>query len=182
MQWKDSLLHFSALPPPCIPLHSLKLCRSSDMWILGILYWVWSLFRINGMPDWFTAISIFQIDCLIKLSGMPDLTLTFVNPRLLDDVSFHPCVRFKRWEVSGLIDMFMYFFFLVFFNISVSRLKNLFCCSQNVLGVNLLFLHNVLIKVFKKTKTFYTSTCLEWFLFCLTDREVFVVCAARRTF
>ena len=31
---------------------------------------------------------------------MPDLTLSFVNPRLLDDVSFHPCVRFKRWEVS----------------------------------------------------------------------------------
>jgi AP-3 complex subunit mu len=30
---------------------------------------------------------------------MPDLTLTFTNPRLLDDVSFHPCVRFKKWEV-----------------------------------------------------------------------------------
>jgi AP-3 complex subunit mu len=38
------------------------------------------------------------IDCCIKLSGMPDLTLCFSNPRLLDDVSFHPCVRFKRWE------------------------------------------------------------------------------------
>jgi len=38
------------------------------------------------------------IDCGIKLSGMPDLQLTFVNPRLLDDVSFHPCVRFKKWE------------------------------------------------------------------------------------
>lgn len=31
---------------------------------------------------------------------MPDLTMTLVNPRLLDDVSFHPCVRFKRWEVD----------------------------------------------------------------------------------
>ena len=31
----------------------------------------------------------------------PDLTLSFVNPRLLDDVSFHPCVRYKRWEVSN---------------------------------------------------------------------------------
>jgi AP-3 complex subunit mu len=39
-----------------------------------------------------------QIDCCVKLSGMPDLTLTFMNPRLLDDVSFHPCVRHKRWE------------------------------------------------------------------------------------
>lgn len=46
---------------------------------------------------------LLQIDCCIKLSGMPDLTLTFVNPRLFDDVSFHPCVRFKRWEVSIFI-------------------------------------------------------------------------------
>jgi len=38
------------------------------------------------------------IDCCCKLTGMPDLTMTLVNPRLLDDVSFHPCVRFKRWE------------------------------------------------------------------------------------
>ncbi|XP_005090947.2 AP-3 complex subunit mu-1 isoform X2 [Aplysia californica] len=43
------------------------------------------------------------IDCLIKLSGMPDLTLSFVNPRLLDDVSFHPCVRFKRWETEKIL-------------------------------------------------------------------------------
>jgi AP-3 complex subunit mu len=43
------------------------------------------------------------IDCCIKLSGMPDLTLTFVNPRLFDDVSFHPCVRFKRWESERLL-------------------------------------------------------------------------------
>ncbi|OXA46978.1 AP-3 complex subunit mu-1 [Folsomia candida] len=38
------------------------------------------------------------IDCCIKLSGMPDLTMTFVNPRSLDDLSLHPCIRFKRWE------------------------------------------------------------------------------------
>ncbi|XP_067661761.1 AP-3 complex subunit mu-1-like isoform X1 [Haliotis asinina] len=43
------------------------------------------------------------IDCLIKLSGMPDLTLSFINPRLLDDVSFHPCVRFKRWESERIL-------------------------------------------------------------------------------
>ncbi|GBP12133.1 AP-3 complex subunit mu-1 [Eumeta japonica] len=43
------------------------------------------------------------IDCCIKLSGMPDLTLTFVNPRLFDDVSFHPCVRFKRWEAERIL-------------------------------------------------------------------------------
>lgn len=44
-----------------------------------------------------------QIDCCIKLSGMPDLTLSFMNPRLFDDVSFHPCVRFKRWEAERML-------------------------------------------------------------------------------
>ncbi|XP_026478071.1 AP-3 complex subunit mu-1-like [Ctenocephalides felis] len=43
------------------------------------------------------------IDCCIKLSGMPDLTLSFMNPRLFDDVSFHPCVRFKRWESERIL-------------------------------------------------------------------------------
>ncbi|XP_077986319.1 AP-3 complex subunit mu-1-like [Glandiceps talaboti] len=43
------------------------------------------------------------IDCCIKLSGMPDLTMSFMNHRLLDDVSFHPCVRYKRWESERII-------------------------------------------------------------------------------
>lgn len=43
------------------------------------------------------------VDCCIKLSGMPDLTLSFMNPRIFDDVSFHPCVRFKRWESERIL-------------------------------------------------------------------------------
>ena len=43
------------------------------------------------------------IDALIKLTGMPDLTMSFVNSNLLDDVSFHPCVRFKRWETERVL-------------------------------------------------------------------------------
>eukprot|EP00912_Choanoflagellata_sp_UC4_P001058 UC4_evm1s652 len=37
------------------------------------------------------------INCKCKLSGMPDLTLRFKNPSILDDVALHPCVRLKRW-------------------------------------------------------------------------------------
>ncbi|KAI3384300.1 hypothetical protein SNEBB_005057 [Seison nebaliae] len=43
------------------------------------------------------------IDCCVKLSGMPELAVTFINPRLIDDVSFHPCVRFKRWEADRIL-------------------------------------------------------------------------------
>jgi len=38
------------------------------------------------------------IQCNCRLSGMPDLTLTFTHPDALEDCSFHPCVRFGRWE------------------------------------------------------------------------------------
>ncbi|XP_065190070.1 AP-3 complex subunit mu-1-like [Sycon ciliatum] len=44
-----------------------------------------------------------SVEVCCKLSGMPDLTLSFVNPRILDDVSFHPCVRFRRWEAERVL-------------------------------------------------------------------------------
>ncbi|VUZ42972.1 unnamed protein product [Hymenolepis diminuta] len=43
------------------------------------------------------------IDCVIHLSGMPDLSLSFNNPRLLDDVSLHPCIRYFRWEKQRVL-------------------------------------------------------------------------------
>ncbi|KAK4275622.1 hypothetical protein QN277_018669 [Acacia crassicarpa] len=32
------------------------------------------------------------------ITGIPDLTLSFANPSILDDVRFHRCVRFRPWE------------------------------------------------------------------------------------
>jgi AP-3 complex subunit mu len=37
------------------------------------------------------------------LSGVPDLTLTFVDPELIDDCSFHPCVRYNRFERDRVV-------------------------------------------------------------------------------
>ncbi|KAM7470084.1 hypothetical protein LguiA_008267 [Lonicera macranthoides] len=37
------------------------------------------------------------------LSGLPDLTLTFANPSILNDVQFHPCVRFRPWESQQIL-------------------------------------------------------------------------------
>ncbi|KAL0480408.1 AP-3 complex subunit mu-1 [Acrasis kona] len=39
-----------------------------------------------------------KINCNCKLSGMPDLSLTFKQPQMLEDVSFHPCVRYAKFE------------------------------------------------------------------------------------
>ncbi|XVF05921.1 hypothetical protein REPUB_Repub06bG0003400 [Reevesia pubescens] len=37
------------------------------------------------------------------LSGLPDFTLSFANPSILDDVRFHPCVRFRPWESHQIL-------------------------------------------------------------------------------
>lgn len=42
-----------------------------------------------------------QVNC--KLSGMPDLSLLFYNPRVLEDVAFHPCIRYSRWDQSKVL-------------------------------------------------------------------------------
>lgn len=42
-----------------------------------------------------------QVNCL--LSGLPDLSLSFANPSILNDVRFHPCVRFRPWESHQIL-------------------------------------------------------------------------------
>ncbi|XP_044262739.1 AP-3 complex subunit mu-1 [Tribolium madens] len=78
------------------------------------------------------------IDCCIKLSGMPDLTLSFMNPRLFDDVSFHPCVRFKRWEAERVLSFIPPDgnFRLISYHIS----------SQSVVAIPIYVRHNLSIK------------------------------------
>lgn len=38
-----------------------------------------------------------------RLSGIPDLTLSFVDPEVIDDCSFHPCVRYNRFERDRVV-------------------------------------------------------------------------------
>lgn len=42
-----------------------------------------------------------QVNC--HLSGFPDLTLSFANPAILNDMRFHPCVRFRPWESHQIL-------------------------------------------------------------------------------
>ncbi|KAL5700346.1 AP-3 complex subunit mu [Ranunculus cassubicifolius] len=39
-----------------------------------------------------------EVQVNAQLQGLPDLTLSFANPSILNDVRFHPCVRFRPWE------------------------------------------------------------------------------------
>ncbi|KAI8619413.1 Mu homology domain-containing protein [Chytriomyces sp. MP71] len=46
-----------------------------------------------------------EIRCSSRLSGMPDLTLNFSNPKIFEDLmtSFHPCVRYFRFEKERVV-------------------------------------------------------------------------------
>lgn len=44
-----------------------------------------------------------SIQCQCHLSGIPDLLLTFKDPALIDDCSFHPCVRYGRYERDAVV-------------------------------------------------------------------------------
>ena len=44
-----------------------------------------------------------SIQCQSHLSGIPDLLLTFKDPHLIDDCSFHPCVRYARFEHDQVV-------------------------------------------------------------------------------
>lgn len=39
-----------------------------------------------------------KIEANARLSGVPDCLLTFVNPKILHNCGFHPCVRLKHWK------------------------------------------------------------------------------------
>lgn len=69
---------------------------------------------------------------------MPDLTLSFMNPRLFDDVSFHPCVRFKRWESERILSFIP--------PDGNFRLMSYHVGSQSVVAIPIYVRHNLQIK------------------------------------
>ncbi|KAH6819022.1 Clathrin adaptor complexes medium subunit family protein [Perilla frutescens var. frutescens] len=44
-----------------------------------------------------------EVEVNSNLSGLPDLTLSFANPSVLNDVRFHPCVRLRPWESNQIL-------------------------------------------------------------------------------
>uniref|UniRef100_A0A183CCL0 MHD domain-containing protein n=1 Tax=Globodera pallida TaxID=36090 RepID=A0A183CCL0_GLOPA len=79
-----------------------------------------------------------HVNCCCKLSGMPDLSMTLANSRILDDVSFHPCVRFRRWENERILSFVPPDgnFCLLSYHISF----------QSVVAIPLSVRHNILLK------------------------------------
>lgn len=122
---------------------------------------------------------------------MPDLTLSFMNPRLFDDVSFHPCVRFKRWEVriSKSLNLLITSLIEYFFSQSERilsfippdgnfRLLSYHIGSQSIVAIPIYVRHNISLKelgggrldiTVGPKQTIGRTVCIIFFLYFYVD-------------
>jgi len=63
--------------------------------------------EIDAIVDAMGNVVSFDVNGSIQaqshLSGVPDLLLTFKDPDVIDDCSFHPCVRYGRYEMDKVV-------------------------------------------------------------------------------
>jgi len=79
--------------------HSVK--YTTNEIFFDIVEYMDAVIDVNGMVVSSSIFGTVNVQC--NLSGMPDLTLRWSNPRLFDDASFHPCVRLNRYEMDRVI-------------------------------------------------------------------------------
>jgi AP-3 complex subunit mu len=68
---------------------------------LDILEEVGAMIDKNGMIISSEVNGIIQANS--RLFRVPDLSLTFVEPDLIDDCTFHPCVHYNRFEKEKVV-------------------------------------------------------------------------------
>jgi len=79
--------------------HSVK--HTTNEIFFDIIEEIDAVIDSNGMVISSSIYGTVESQC--NLSGMPDLTLRWTNPRMIDDASFHPCVRYNRYEMDRVI-------------------------------------------------------------------------------
>jgi len=100
---------FSAAVSQDLPTHAVSKIpwRKADVkYVTNEIYFdvIESIDAILGPNQNILHANIFgEIACNCRLSGMPDLTLSFTRPSLLDDVSLHRCVRINRYTRERVI-------------------------------------------------------------------------------
>lgn len=70
-----------------------------------------------------------RIECCTKLSGMPDLVLTFTDPAGIEDCAFNSCVRYSKWTKEAVVS-FIPRAFIVMRRHSCCRLMYLLCTAD----------------------------------------------------
>ncbi|KAI3890601.1 hypothetical protein MKX03_010678 [Papaver bracteatum] len=85
----------------CVPWRTADLKHSSNEVYIDLVEEMDAIINRDGN---LVKCEIFgQVEVNSHLSGLPDLTISFTNPSVLNDVRFHPCVRFRPWESNQIL-------------------------------------------------------------------------------
>ncbi|EPQ27684.1 uncharacterized protein PFL1_04822 [Pseudozyma flocculosa PF-1] len=94
----------SAAPPPMvspIPWRRTHTKYTNNEFYVDLVESLEGIVDRSGRP---VALDLWaSLDCNSKLSGTPELTLAFNTPTLVQDVSFHPCVRYRKWTKEKVL-------------------------------------------------------------------------------
>jgi len=84
-----------------IPWRRAKVKYTTNEIYIDIIDEIDGIIESNGALTTSRIAGRVQVDC--QLTGIPDFLLRFLNPGILDDVSFHPCVRLNRWKAEQVV-------------------------------------------------------------------------------
>jgi len=84
-----------------IPWRKTGVKYSNNEIFIDLVEEVDSILDPNGQVVSSEVQGVVEVNC--RLSGMPDLLLIFTEPELIDDCSFHPCVRYNRFERDKVV-------------------------------------------------------------------------------
>lgn len=85
----------------CVPWRTTELKHASNEVYVELVEEMDAILNRDGILVKCEVYGEVQVNC--HLSGIPDLTLSFANPSILNDVRFHPCVRFRPWESHQIL-------------------------------------------------------------------------------
>ena len=84
-----------------MPWRMTNVVHTQNEIYLDIIEEVDSILSVNGIIVSSEATGVIMGNS--KLSGVPDLALHFNDPGIIDDCSFHPCVRYTRYERDSIV-------------------------------------------------------------------------------
>lgn len=85
----------------CVPWRTMDLKHSNNEVYVDLVEEMDAIINRDGALVKCEVYGEVQVNS--HLSGLPDLTLSFANPSILNDVRFHPCVRFRPWESHQIL-------------------------------------------------------------------------------
>ncbi|GMP39910.1 hypothetical protein CsSME_00010572 [Camellia sinensis var. sinensis] len=85
----------------CVPWRTMDLKHSNNEVYVDLVEEMDAIINRDGALVKCEVYGEVQVNS--HLSGLPDLTLSFANPCILNDVRFHPCVRFRPWESHQIL-------------------------------------------------------------------------------